>query len=413
MITRSLLVAAAVSICPLSAAAAGAALAVADASTVGMSAQRLERIVSALRAEVKQGAIPGAVVAIARRGRLVYHEAFGHLDPVAGTPMPKNAIFPIASLTKPMTAVGALMLVEDGRILLEDPVEKFLPQLAGRQVATGSGTEPARRPPTLQDLMRHTAGLTSGTANGNELERQYFELAGTDRTSADWIERLSRLPLHYHPGARWDYGQGFEVVGILIETLTKRRLADYQAEMLFTPLGMIDTGYFLPPEKASRFARPFKTDPLTGEATNARLRTVPPKRDCGGNHCYSTALDYLRFAEMLRNHGTLDGHRYLGRKAVEFMTSDQMTPEINLDRLWSRGNVQGYGFGLGVAVRRATVASGMLGTPGDFNWGGGSGPYFWVDPKEELAVVLMAAAPGEIRNRLRQLITATVLQALE
>jgi len=413
MLPRNRLVAAVACFCALPAIAVGAALDAAGPATVGVSAERLEQIGSALRAEVAQGAIPGAVVAIARRGRLVYHEAFGVLDQAAGTPMPRDAIFPIASLTKPLTAVGALMLVEGGRMLLEDPVEKFLPQLAGRQVAAGSRVEPARRPPTLQDLMRHTAGLTSGTATGSELERQYFELAGTDRPSADWLERLSRLPLHYHPGTRWDYGQGFEVVGIMIETLTKRRLADYQAERLFAPLGMIDTGYFVPPEKVSRFARPFKTDPLSGEATNARLRTVPPKRDGGGNHCYSTAMDYLRFAEMLRNHGTLDGHRYLGRKSVEFMTSDQMTPEVNLDRLWTRGNVQGYGFGLGVAVRRETVGSGMLGTPGDFNWGGGSGPYFWVDPKEELSVVFMAAAPGEVRNRLRQLITATVLQALE
>ncbi len=397
----------------LSTAAAGAALEIAEPATVGLSAERLGQIGSALRAEVGRGAIPGAVVAVARRGKMVYHEAFGLLDQAVGTPMPKDAIFAIASLTKPMTTVGALMLVEAGRMVLEDPVGRYLPELANRNVATKSGTEPARRQTVVQDLMRHTAGLTNGIANGSELERQYYELTAADRTSADLIERLGRLPLHYHPGARWDYGLGFDVMGVIIERLTHRRLADYQAENLFAPLGMIDTGYFVPPAKASRFARPFKTDPLTGEPTNARLRTAPPLRDSGGNHSYSTAIDYLRFAEMLRRKGTLDGHRYLGRKSVEFMTSDQMTPDIDLDRLWTRGNMHGYGFGLSVAVRRETVASGMLGTPGDFNWGGGSGPYFWVDPKEELSVVFMAAAPGEIRNRLRQLITATVLQALE
>lgn len=395
------------------AATAASALQAAAPSSVGVSAERLAQIGSALRSEVQQGVIPGAVVAVARRGKLVYHEACGLLDHAGGTPMPKDAIFPIASLTKPMTAVGALMLVESGRMVLEDPIGRHLPQLADRQVSTGSGTEPARRQPTLQDLMRHTAGFTNGTATGSTLARGYFELTAVDRTSADFIARLAKLPLHYQPGARWDYGLGFEVVGVIIETLSGKRLADYQAENLFAPLGMIDTGYYVPPAKASRFAQPFKKDPLTGEPTNARLRTAPPQRDSGGNHAYSTALDYLRFAEMLRQKGTLDGRRYLSRKAVEFMTSDQMTPEIDLDRLWSRGNVHGYGFGLSVAVRRATVASGMLGTPGDFNWGGGSGPYFWVDPKEELTVVLMAAAPGEIRNRLRQLITATVLQALE
>jgi CubicO group peptidase (beta-lactamase class C family) len=413
MMPKHLLVGGVVCLLTLSAAAVGVAREVPVPSTVGLSAHRLEQIGSALRAEVEQGAIPGAVVAIAHRGKLVYHEAFGFLDPASGTPMPKDAIFPIASLTKPMTTVGALMLVESGRMLLEDPVDRLLPQLADRRVATPSGTEPAWRQPTLQDLMRHTAGLTNGTATGSEIARQYFELTGADRTSADLIERLGRLPLHYQPGTRWDYGLGFEVVGVMIETLTKTRLADYLAENLFVPLGMIDTAYFVPPAKVSRFAQPFKTDPLTGEATNARLRTGPPKRDSGGNHSYSTAIDYLRFAEMLRKKGTLDGRRYLGRKSVEFMTSDQMTPEINLDRLWTRGNVQGYGFGLGVAVRRETVSSGMMGSTGDFNWGGGSGTFFWVDPKEELSVVFMAAAPGEIRNRMRQLITATVLQALE
>ena len=413
MISKTLLVGGAACLLTLSAAAAGASLEAAAPSSVGISAERLEQIGSALRAELAQGAIPGAVVAIARRGKLVYHEAFGFLDQTSGTPMPKDAIFPIASLTKPMTTVAALMLVEAGRMVLEDPVGRHLPQLANRKVATESGTEPARRQPTLQDLMRHTAGLTNGTATGSELERQYYELTATDRTPADLIERLGRLPLHYQPGTRWDYGLGFDVVGVIIEKLTSRRLADYQAENLFQPLGMIDTGYFVPPAKASRFARPHKTDPLTGEPTNARLRTVPPQRDGGGNGAYSTAIDYLRFAEMLRQKGTLDRRRYLGRKSVEFMTADQMTPEISLDRLWTRGNVHGYGFGLSVAVRRATVASGMLGTPGDFNWGGGSGTYFWVDPKEELSVVFMAAAPGEIRNRMRQLITATVLQALE
>jgi CubicO group peptidase (beta-lactamase class C family) len=413
MTTKPRLVAGAALLLAFAAAAAGAALETTGPSTVGLSAARLEQIGAALRAEVQQGAIPGAVVAVARRGKLVYHEAFGALDPANGTPMPKNAIFPIASLTKPMTTVGALMLVETGQLLLEDPVSRHLPQLADRQVVTAAGTEPARRQPTMQDMMRHTAGMTNGVANGSTLERNYLELTATDRTATDLIERLGRLPLHNHPGTRWDYGVGFEVVGAVIETLTQQRLGDYLAANLFGPLGMIDTGYFVPPAKAPRFARPFKTDPLTGEPTNARLRTAAPLRDSGGNHVYSTALDYLRFAEMLRQQGTLDGHRYIGRKTVDFMTSDQMTPEIALDRLWSRGNVHGYGFGLSVAVRRATVGSGMLGTPGDFNWGGGSGTYFWVDRKEELTVVLMAAAPGEIRNRLRHLISATVLQALE
>ena len=390
-----------------------ASLEPAPPAAVGVSAGRLEEVAAALRAEVARGAIPGAVVAVARRGRLVYHEAVGVADPAAGTAMPRDAIFALASLTKPMTAVGALMLVESGRLALEDPVDRYLPELAGRRVGPGPDAVPARRSPTIQDLMRHTAGLTNGVPGGSELERRYHELTATDRAPADFLAALAPLPLHFQPGARWDYGVGFEVLGLIVERVTGVRLADHQTRHLFGPLGMTDTGYFVPPEKAKRFARPFAADPVSGEPVNPRLRTVPPKRDSGGNHVYATALDYLRFAELLRSGGTLDGRRYLGRKTVELMTADQMTPDIQLDRLWARGNVHGYGFGLGVAVRRATVASGMPGSPGDFNWGGGSGTYFWVDPREELSVVLMAAAPGEIRNRLRQLVTATVLQALE
>ena len=382
-------------------------------AAVAVSAERLQAVGAALRAEVERGAIPGAVVAVARRGRLVYHEAVGVLDPATGTPMPRDAIFALASLTKPMTAVGALILVESGRLALEDPVDRYLPELAGRRVGPGPDAVPARRSPTIQDLMRHTAGLTNGVAGGSELERRYLELTATDRPPAEFLAALAPLPLHYQPGMRWDYGVGFEVLGLILERVTGGRLADHQTRHLFGPLGMTDTGYFVPPEKAGRFARPFAADPVSGEPVNARLRTAPPKRDSGGNHVYATALDYLRFAELLRSGGTLDGRRTLGRKTVELMTADQMTPEVNLERLWARGNVHGYGFGLGVAVRRATVGSGMPGSPGDFNWGGGSDTYFWVDPREELSVVLMAAAPGEIRNRLRQLVTATVLQALE
>lgn len=393
--------------------ACAASLQPAPPAAVGVSPDRLEAVAATLRAEVSRGAIPGAVVAVARRGRLVYHEAVGVLDPATGTPMPKDAIFALASLTKPMTAVGALMLVESGRLALEDPVERHLPELAGRRVVAGSEVVPARRSPTIADLMRHTAGLTNGVPGGSELERRYHGLTATDRAPADFLAALAPLPLHFQPGARWDYGVGFEVLGLIVERVTGVRLAEHQARHLFTPLGMNDTGYFVPPAKAGRFARPFPVDPVTGEPINARLRTAPPKRDSGGNHVYATALDYLRFAELLRSGGTLDGHRILGRKTVELMTADQMTADVQLDRLWARGNVHGYGFGLGVAVRRATVASGMPGTPGDFNWGGGSGTYFWVDPREELSVVLLAAAPGEIRNRLRQLVTGTVLQALE
>ena len=267
------------------------------------------------------------------------------------------------------------------------------------------------RAPEGKCLHRHTAGVTYGSTNGSELLQRYSELTPTVRTPAEFIERLSQLPLHYQPGTRWEYGFGFEVMGVVVESVTKKRLGDYLSERLFQPLGMPDTGFFVPPAKLARVARP-----LTASATT--IRTEPPPLDNGGGSSggiYSTAIDYLRFAEMLRGYGTFAGKRYLGRKSVDFMTSDQLTPDINVEAFWAGqgGLNRGYGFGSSVTVRRESGLGGSAGSTGDYNWGGGGGTYFWVDPKEELSVVFMSAAPGETRFRMRQLIRAVVLQAIE
>lgn len=212
--------------------AAEPALTSANPASVGLSLDRLQIIGKAVRAEIDQGAIPGAVVAIARKGKLVYYESFGLLDRDKNLPMRKDAILGIASMTKPLTATGALMSVEEGRMLLNDPVGRYLPQLAAMRVATESGTEPARKQATLQDLMRHTAGLTYGNVTGSELSKRYAaEFAKLNAMKpTEFIERLSKLPLHYHPGTRWDYGLGHEVMGVVIESLTKRRLGEYLAD---------------------------------------------------------------------------------------------------------------------------------------------------------------------------------------
>jgi CubicO group peptidase (beta-lactamase class C family) len=393
--------------------AGAASLPISKPEDAGMSRQRLERIGVALRSEVDHGMLPGAVVAVSRRGKLVYYESFGFVDKTAGTPMPKDAIFTIASMTKPLTTVGALMLYEEGRLLLNDPVGKYLPQLAAMRVATQYGTEPARRQPTLQDAMRHTAGLTYGNRGESELFKAYSALAPGTQSGAEFLDKLSKLPLHYQPGTRWDYSHGLDVVGLVVEAVTGQRLGEYLNARLFQPLGMADTAFVVPAAKANRFARPLPNDPLTGRPqTLSHDPTAPPQLDCGGGCAFSTAADYLRFAEMLRNKGTLDGAQILGRKTVEFMTADQLGPEVNIDRLRDYPNINGYGFGLSVAVRRGTGVPGIMGTPGDFHWGGANGTYFWVDPKEELSVVFMAAAPGEARVHFRQMITALVLQAI-
>lgn len=394
-------------------------LPVAKPETVGLSSQRLERIGQVLRSDIDSGRMPGAVVAIARKGKLVYYEAFGFIDKTVGLAMSKDAIFSIASMTKPLVSVGALMLVEENRLLLNDPVGKYLPGLDNMSVSiirsdpsgnTTFSTEPARRKPTLQDLMRHTAGVTNGS-EANEVSRRYLGLLGESVTGAEFIDKLGKLPLQYQPGTKWGYSLGFDVLGVVIEAVTKQSLGQYLNERVFKPLNMVDTGFSISADKNKRYAKPLQTDPDTCVAQTAR-DTRARKLDCGGGCAFSTAADYLRFAQMLLDEGKLDGTRLLGRKTVEYMSADQLGPEVDIEALRNYPNINGYGFGLGVAVRRGAGIPGVMGSAGDFHWGGANGTYFWVDPKEELAVVFMAATPGAARLHYRQVITTLVLQAI-
>ena len=396
-------------------AVSAAQLPMAKPEAAGLSSARLGRIATAMKADIDHGLFPGAVVAIARKGKLVYYESFGYLDKASGAIMPKDAIFPVASMTKPMTATGALMLFEEGRILLNDPVGKYLPQVDNVAVATPSGTEPAVRKPTLQDLMRHTAGFTYGNRGTTPLYKNYPQSSGdvADNMPSDsFLKKIGGLALFYQPGTHWDYSFGMDLLGLTVEAVTGQKLSAYLQERLFAPLGMVDTGFIVPTTKLARAAKPLPADPQTGKPQAFRDASKPWQFDCGGGCAYSTAMDYLRFAEMLRNRGKSGDTQYLGRKTVEYMTSDQLGPEVNIDKLREFPNMNGYGFGLSVAVRRGDGVSGMIGTAGDFDWGGANGTYFWVDPKEELTVVFMAAAPGEMRVHFRQLITTLVLQAI-
>jgi len=394
--------------------------------SVGMSSQRLARIGAALQQDIDNGRMPGAVVAIARKGKIVYFESFGFLDKAKGIRMPKDAIFAIASMTKPMVAAGALTLYEENRLLMNDPIGTYLPALKDVAVAAirkdASGGEvmdrvPAVRQPTVQDLMRHTAGFTYGNQGTTALHKAYPDASGNvaDRmTGNEFIDALARLPVHYQPGTRWDYSYGLDIVGIAIEHISKQPLGRFLRDRLWGPLGMIDTGFAVPKEEAGRIAKPLPTDPLTGRPQSIRDPSIGWKFECGGGCAASTALDYLRFAQMLLNKGTLDGTRILGRKAVEYMTSDQLGPTVDATRLhtFAVESLDGYGFGLGVAVRRLPGVAGIAGSPGDFRWSGASGTLFWVDPKEELAVVYMAQTPGAIRAHYRQVLPALVLQAI-
>jgi len=383
---------------------------------VGLSSARLDRLARAIRQDVDHGRMPGAVVAIARRGKLAYYESFGFVHKAANTPMPKDAIFALASMTKPMVAVATLMLAEQGDLLLNDPVGNYLPELKDMKVATPRGIEPAHRQPTLQDMLRHTAGVSYGNRGDTPLHKLYESKlkSAANQSGAEFLEELGKLPLHYQPGTEWEYSHGLDVAGLAVEAVTKKRLGEFLQERLFGPLGMVDTGFVVPASKAARIARPLPVDPETGRPVAFRVPVTPWQYDCGGGCASGTALDYLRFAQMLLNKGTFDGMRLLSRKTVEYMTSNQLGANVDVSRLneFAVEHMDGFGFGLGVAVRTQPGVAGVPGTPGEFLWSGAQGTMFWVDPKEEMAVVFLANTPGPARRHYRELVKTLVVQAI-
>jgi len=390
---------------------------------VGLSSERLARIGETLKADIETGRIPGAVIAIARHGRLVVFDAYGWRDKAAGIPMTTDTIFNIASMTKPMTTVGALMLYERGKMLIDEPLAKYFPKFSTMRVAARDAageptaeTVPANRPITIQDLMRHTSGLIYG-GRGNTLVHKLYPAGSSDAAreydGPAFTDKLATLPLLHQPATVWDYGFGLDVLGLTIETITKQSLGQYLQANLFAPLGMTDTGFSISADKAARYARPLPNDPDTGkpQARTPEL-TQPLKFECGGGCAASTASDYLRFAMMLLSGGRTGEARLLGPRTVAYMLSDQLGSNIkNLV-----GNADptraDYGFGLGLAVRTTPGVVRMMGSVGQFSWPGASGTDWWVDPREELAVVYMSAAPGPIRWHYRQKINALVYQAI-
>jgi CubicO group peptidase (beta-lactamase class C family) len=390
---------------------------------VGVSSARLARIGAALKEDVEAGRIPGAVIAVARRGKLILFEAYGWRDKEARAPMTTDAIFNVASMTKPMTTVGALMLLEQGKLLMADPLANYFPQFGQMQVAArdASGepkteTVPAERQITMQDLFRHTSGIIYGGRGTTIIHKQYPEgsAVASKMSGTEFLDKLASLPLLHQPGTVWDYGFGLDLAGLAIEKISNQSLGAYLKEKLWTPLGMDDTGFSIPPEKAGRYAMPLPADPISGKPQSVS----PDLRqklgfECGGGCSASTAGDYLRFALMLMNHGRFGAQQILSRKAVEYMLSNQLSPGTKSLIANADPTRADFGFGLGLAVRTRPGAVPMLGSVGMFTWPGASGTDWWVDPKEELAVVYMSAAPGPLRWTYRQKINALVYQALE
>ena len=391
--------------------------------SVGMSSERLGRIGEALRADVEKGRLPGAVLAVARKGKLVYYQSFGYLDKDAGTKMHNDAIFSIASMTKPIVAVGALTLFERGQLQIDEPVGTYLPQLSKMQVAVlkandggpGFDAVAAQRQVTIQDLMRHTSGIIYGGRGATPVHKLYpssSSSAGTGMTGKEFVDKLGSLPLLHQPGSTWDYGFGLDVLGVVIEKVSGQPLGQYLEAQVFRPLGMRDTAFAVPPEKTKRYAKAFANDPDTGKPQFVLDLTKPLKFECGGGCAASTAGDYLRFAQMLLDGGRLEGKRVLSRKTVEYMLSNQLAPNtVNLIANADPTSAD-MGFGLGVAVRTTPGVVRKVGSVGEFSWNGAYGTSWWADPKEKLAVVFMAQTPGPIRWHYRYVINALVEQAI-
>jgi CubicO group peptidase (beta-lactamase class C family) len=389
---------------------------------VGMSSERLALVGRAINRGVEAGQLAGGVLAVSRRGKIVYFEAFGYRDKAAGTPMTTDAIFSIASMTKPMVAVAALQLYDQGKLLMDEPLSKYFPKFADMKVAVLDASKesiiekvPAARKITIQDLFRHTSGLSYGNSGTTVVHKMYPVSSGTasqTRSGGEFLDRLSSLPLVYQPGTVWEYGFGLDVLGLVIESISEQPLGQYMQDNVWMPIGMSDTSFVVPADQASRYAHPLPNDPVTGQPQAVPMRLQKPKFECGGGCAASTAGDYLRFATMLVNKGQIGSTRILGRKTVEYMLSNQLGPDVK-SQLRNGGSIHAdYGFGLGLAVRVTSGIASTTGSVGDFSWPGAFGTYWWGDPREELAVVWMTQTPGSARGKYQRMIRAMVNEAI-
>ncbi len=390
----------------------------------GFSVARLSALSAKINKDVSDTRLPGAVMLVARNGNLVHVETIGVQDPKTAATMRRDSIFRLYSMTKPIVSVATMMMVEEGKIFLADPVSKYLPELANLKVGverTDTGGKkildivPATREMTVHDLLRHTAGLTYGFEGKSLVKDEYRKnrLDGAELTDAEWIEKLSKLPLQSQPGTKWEYSIATDVLGVVLERVSGQSLEVLLAERVFRPLGMKDSAFSVEPAKQNRIAEPFEIDPVWRIKVNFNDLRKPPARFSGGSGAVSTADDYLRFAQMLLNGGELDGVRILSPKTVDYMLADHLSGVRATLPPGSAapGPRPGYGFGLGFAIHTELGEASTPGTPGIADWSGLGGTSFWIDPREKLAVIWMAQAPG-LRPYYRQLIPNMVYGAM-
>jgi len=372
----------------------------------GFSVERLERINAVLRDHVDRGRLAGAVTLLSRFGKVAHFSAVGMRDPATGEALRTDALFRCYSMTKPVVSTMIMMLVEQGRLLITDPVAKYIPAFAATKVAVKRDgvltLEDQARPMTVQDLLRHTSGLSYEFLAMPELQQMYMDARIFRRswTSMEHAEALAQLPLNSQPGTRWDYGRSTDVLGTIVEIITGSSLGDALREHIFDPLGMDDTGFYVPEGSLHRLAEPMPRDPDTGEAVKLLDVTKPFPFESGGGGLVSSAMDYARFIQMIQNGGVLGSTRLLSRKTVSLMAADHL-PEgasIGSDLL-----PPGHGFGLGFAVRTHDGLAPSPGGAGQFFWSGIAGTTFWIDPEEEFFALLMIQVPPNQREEYRHL----------
>ncbi|MEZ5552962.1 MAG: serine hydrolase domain-containing protein [Pseudomonadales bacterium] len=391
---------------------------------VGMSTERLARITEITRKYVDEGKLAGVITMVARHGKLVHFEVVGHRGVDDPAPLTRDALFRIYSMSKPITAVALMQLYEQGLFQLSDPISKFVPELADLKVLNGGGElEAAKGPITMQQLLTHTAGFSYGFDPNDPVDKLYRESAALGAENLDeFAATLATLPLKYQPGTRWHYSVAVDVTGLIVQRISGQPFDEYLDEHIFKPLKMVDTSFSVPDSKFGRFLPNHRWDAKANKLVALGPESISNFQNVtlysGGGGLVGTAMDYLRFAEMLRNGGSLDGARILSPRTIEFMTMNHLPASVagsgsgESPTLAGAGALRGFGFGLGFGLVTDVPASGQMGSVGDYYWGGAAGTIFWVDPVEDFVVVSMLqlmGSPWPLRAELKNAVNQAII----
>jgi CubicO group peptidase (beta-lactamase class C family) len=382
--------------------------------SLGLSSARLQRLSDGFRREIDKGTIPGATVMVARRGEIGWFDALGKQNPADSAPMTRDTIFRIFSMTKPIVSVGVMALVEEGLVLLDDAIAKFIPEFASQKVGVENNGKldlvPLKRAITIHDLLRHTSGITY-EHTGNGLVQQLYQqsrVRSRKINNAEHAALVASMPLICQPGAEWNYSRSTDILGRLIEVVSGKSLGAFLTERILAPLQMTETAFHTGAENTGRLAEPFTTDPWTGDKVQLFNMLEKPVMESGGGGLVATTMDFARFSQMLLNGGALDGTRIIGRKTLEWMAADHLDANVKIQGTLTQ---PGHGFGLGFGVRTQTGLASTAGSPGQFFWSGMGGTFFWIDPKEDLFAVFMSQGPGQrvhTRAMMRNLVYAAI-----